>query len=453
MEKISNNINLLFKKLFFVKNKHPFLDDLERVNEINKKFINYQKKIIKKKIKYDADIEIPESKNIEINKKKQEFNIKVLKSLASELKKSNNYKRILFLVNKLYNQNIPSNVAKINFSEYKKSNRINVAIVGSGPIGLFLACYLEKFYNTSYGLNDQPKINIVVFDNRIVDSGIRKPYLRKRPFAFSSSFFSYILPKVFTWNDNQEKFLLLSIYILEYIMFAKAYYEFEIPFIFNKYSWDEFCSIFKKGDFKIVFDCTGGRLNPPIFKDVNTSWVKKILKSNKDFNFEIIKEKNIVKLKTDTDNFTDNYYYGSLYVQELVNNKYIYKDKIDLDIHNFHDLKLFIKLKDKHFEFNDILLICKNIKSDHQRNYLYNLVTTEFHDKDYIFSFDLFNTYIRHSIEISKVVNYNNHKFLYIASGDTIFHSHFIVGAGMNRTITFAVKCANFITYLSLNEN
>jgi len=452
MEKISNNINLLFKKLFFINEKeHPFINDLNRVIEINKNFVKYQKKIIKKKIDYDPEIDIPEPKFIDINRKKKKFDEKVLKRLNNELKKSNNYKTIQNLVNKLHNQNIPSNVKSLDFKEYKKSNRINIAILGSGPIGLFLACYLDKFYNTSYGLNDQPKINIVVFDNRIVDSGDRKPYSRKRPFAFSSSFFSYILPKVYTWSDNQEKFLLLSIYILEYIMFTKAYYEFEIPFLFNRYSWDEYLKIFKDGNFKVVFDCTGGRLNPPIFNNINTKWVNKLLKKkNRNYNFEINKEKNLVRLKTDSDVFTENYYYAGLYVYEKLDGEYIYKEKVDLDIHNFHDLKLFIRLKEKHFEYNDLILICKNIKSEHERNFLYNIIVNQFSNKEYVYYFDLFNTYLRHAIEISKVVEYKNHKLLYIASGDTIFHSHFIVGAGMNRTITFAVKCANFITSLSL---
>ena len=57
---------------------------------------------------------------------------------------------------------------------------------------------------------------------------------------------------------------------------------------------------------------------------------------------------------------------------------------------------------------------------------------------------------MKHAIEISRVVNYKEHNFIYVASGDTIYHSHFITGSGLNRTITFAVKCANFITNISL---
>ena len=57
---------------------------------------------------------------------------------------------------------------------------------------------------------------------------------------------------------------------------------------------------------------------------------------------------------------------------------------------------------------------------------------------------------MKHAIEISRVVNHQNHNFLYIASGDTIYHSHFITGSGLNRTITIAAKCANFTTNISL---
>lgn len=448
MEKISSNINLLFKKLFFTTEfKHPFIEDLDRVKEIDKGYKKHQKRFIKEKIEYDPELEVPPSLELKNIRLKEPFDLKVLKKLSSELDKTNNFETICNLVNKLYNQDIPSNVKKINLSEYRKSNRINVAIIGSGPIGLFLACYLFKFYNTSYGLNDQPKINIVIFDNKIVESGIRKPYLRKRPFAFGSTFFSYIIPNIYTWS-NDKNGLLISIYILEYILFTKAYFDFEIPFLFDKYSWEDYCKIIKNGNFKVVFDCTGGRLNPPIFNDINISWVQKLLKKNKSYNFEILKNKNLVKLKTDLDEFTYNFYYGCLYIYKVKNNKINYIDKIDLDIRNFHDLKLFIRLKDKYFDYNDIILICKNIKSNFERNLMYNIIINRYSEKDLVYQFDLFNTYLRHSIEISKTIEYKNHKFLYIGSGDTIFHSHFIVGAGMNRTITFAVKCANFITSL-----
>ena len=64
---------------------------------------------------------------------------------------------------------------------------------------------------------------------------------------------------------------------------------------------------------------------------------------------------------------------------------------------------------------------------------------------EHLFTFDIWAIYIRHTLQVSEVVKIDNHKVLYIGAGDTIFHSHFITGAGLNRIIHFAVKCANFI--------
>ena len=55
---------------------------------------------------------------------------------------------------------------------------------------------------------------------------------------------------------------------------------------------------------------------------------------------------------------------------------------------------------------------------------------------------------MKHALIVSKVIDFQNNKMLYIGSGDTIFHGHFVTGSGLNRTVSFAVKCANFITSL-----
>ena len=55
---------------------------------------------------------------------------------------------------------------------------------------------------------------------------------------------------------------------------------------------------------------------------------------------------------------------------------------------------------------------------------------------------------MRHSIECSRIIDHDKHKILYIGAGDTIFHSHWVIGAGMNRTIDFAVKCSSLLMLL-----
>ena len=47
LERISENINILFKRLFLMEN-HPFYNDLNKVNELHNEF----KKSMEKKLKY-----------------------------------------------------------------------------------------------------------------------------------------------------------------------------------------------------------------------------------------------------------------------------------------------------------------------------------------------------------------------------------------------------------------
>ena len=68
-----------------------------------------------------------------------------------------------------------------------------------------------------------------------------------------------------------------------------------------------------------------------------------------------------------------------------------------------------------------------------------------------IFYFDIWSIYIRHAIQASEIVKIGNYKLLYIGAGDTLFHSHFITGAGLNRILNFSVKCANLIGSLKKN--
>ena len=64
---------------------------------------------------------------------------------------------------------------------------------------------------------------------------------------------------------------------------------------------------------------------------------------------------------------------------------------------------------------------------------------------DYIIEFDIWGVYMRHGIKISDVFKVNNRDILFIGAGDTIFHSHFITGAGLNRMFDFTVKCSNML--------
>lgn len=448
MQKISDKINTLYKKLFLLK-KHPFYNDFDRVENITKEFTEFKKKKSKKLINFNPTTKIPNEENIEYENKEEQFDMNILKELSIEIEKPNSLDNIIKIVNKMYYMSIPSNVPDFNkvISFMKNSNKINIAVIGAGPVGLFLACYLFRYYNSSYGLNNNPKVNIIVFDNRLSKKGFKKPYTRNRIFSFNSTFFSYLIPNIYSW-DNSNNGIMVLIYVLEYVLFCLAYYTFNIPFIFEDYTWEDYQKICKDSNIKMVFDCTGGRLETDIFEDVNIEWLKIFNKSNKKYpKLNVNYKKNFVSLDIDKNTFIKNYYYGSLNAFNNKNNEYF--KILDVDITNYHDLKILLKIKDKHFSKESILKLVELIKDNVERNFIYNSILHH-DDNNFYYKFDVFHTNMRHAIEISRVVNCKEHNFLYVASGDTIYHSHFITGSGLNRTITFAVKCANFITDISL---
>ena len=145
---------------------------------------------------------------------------------------------------------------------------------------------------------------------------------------------------------------MVLIYVLEYVLFCLAYYTFNIPFIFEDYKWEDYQKICKDANIKMVFDCTGGRLETDIFENVNTEWLKKFNKSNKKYPKLIINDKkNFVSLDIDKNTFIKNYYYGNL--NGLTKNNEYFKI-LDFDITNYHDLKILLKIKDKYFNKKSI---------------------------------------------------------------------------------------------------
>jgi hypothetical protein len=442
MEYIKNKINYLYQHLFNSP-KHPFFMDLERVNKAADNFINYQKKFIKEKIEYKLS-EIP--KELPIKEKKN----KVLKknlilNLNKELKKERNFNKIFTLITKISKNLIESTVKNENelYKNIKNSEKINVMIIGSGPIGLFLACYLDLYYNSG-SLNNYPKVNVVLYDSRLEKSGFRKPYTRQRPFSTHSRYLSTVLPKIYCMNHNLDS-LYINIFVLEYLLYTKALIEHKIPMIYENYNWDEYKNIINKGNFKVVFDCTGGRLETDIFNNINTDWMNNINKVDEKLNKQllILPDKNIVNLidYPKEKKFKKNHYYSSINTYDKDMN---YKTKIDIDINDSDDLIFLGKLKNKYYNYKDIMIIIKNFKDDHNRNFLYNELLRENY-KNKIFNFDTWGIYIRHTIQPAELINKNT---IYIKAGDSIFHSHFITGAGLNRTISFAVKCANMISLI-----
>ena len=149
--------------------------------------------------------------------------------------------------------------------------------------------------------------------------------------------------------------------------------------------------------------------------------------------------------KIEEKKFKKNHFYGSLTILNN-NNELSYYNKYDIDINLVDDLLLLKSIKNKIYTYKNFIELLKNFKDDINRNFLYTvLIEKKDKYKNKLFTFDLWSVYIRHVIKASEIVRIGNHKVLYIGAGDTIFHSHFITGAGLNRIINFAVKCAHLL--------
>lgn len=444
MDKISKNINKMFETLFKNEDKmHPIFKDLKRVYKLS---VDYRKQMadsIKDTTKYNKIKTIPE----DIIKKPIYDELKKIDLIKMDKEMNNvlNYSKILNLVSYISQFMIKTTVSSKD-KLYKnisnnKTDKINIMIIGSGPVGLFLACYLSLYYNDTH-MTNSPKANIVMYDSRIEKPGFRKPYNRQRMFSTASKYLSLILPKVYCWDDSKD-YLMINIFMLEYMLFTVANLHYHIPMIFEDYSWDDYKNIIDEGKFDVIFDCTGGKLHHDAIKNINTNWLKNMKLYNdqidKQLNIDI--NKNLVLLNHDSKHII-NYFYGSITLY-YNNDTLTFYQKFDFDVMNKKDLMYLNMIKNKYFDHENTIKLIKGISDDNTRNFLYTMIHNDYNN--YLFSFDVWGIYIRHAIKISDVFLVNKRKVLFIGAGDTIFHSHFITGAGLNRILDFTVKCANMI--------
>ena len=421
MENIKDKINKMFYK-FINKKIHPFFTDIYSVNEKAGDYIMYQKNFITEKIDYEEN-KLPTSLTIK-NKNQEELTKDDLIQINKELRKTMTMTSIYQIVFKISTYIIPENIPK----DMKKPN---ILVIGAGPIGLFISCYIKKYYGS--------KFNVVLYDNYIEKPGFKKPYNRYRPFQTSSTYLSLIVPKLYCLTNKD--YIYVNIFLLEYLLYSQTILKYNIPIIYKDYKWKDYKKIIDENKVKFVFDCSGGRLKTNVFKNVDDSWLttdKKDTLLKKEL--EIIPEENIVKLKDTSDKFIKNHYYGSL---NVYNKDLKFYNKFDIDINSIEDLKYLNNIKKKYYSFDSIKIIVKGIKDNINRNFLYNILIDRNYD-DFIFQIDVWTINIRHTIQSAELINEN---CLYIKAGDSMFHSHFITGAGLNRTIEFAVKCVHYLDF------
>jgi hypothetical protein len=475
--KISDLIQILYEKFILELDTHPFFRnfDISMRREKDRNFEENNFNIIKESenIKYNKNGLIPENlQQTQFIYKRNIIPENLLNEYFLELQKTNNYEKIqknLMNMSKYY---LPTTVDNLDYllNKFNNSNKeqyLNICIIGGGPIGMFLGLYLEEIFNKPSSLNNIPRMNILVLDNRKVKDNIREPFTRYRSFAFGSKLFSLIIPKIYCWKDDDAHFM--NINILENILYLYIYHRKINYYVDNdKKDLRDYYEILEKGNFDAVIDCSGGRLKNDIFRIKNTTWLDKIKYDIKreDLKLEIDKKNNLVRLEQLNRDFPDIYYFCEMQIWQMnsQNMKDInFLEKFDIVIKNNEDLKYLEKLNKLDFiHYNEIKNIISSIKDKHLRYALILLTTNikkflsdltyyyidNINSDKLIFKFTVFNTNIRHAIEISKVFKVKNKQILYIGAGDTIFHSHWYTGSGLNRTIDFSTKCVHLMSLL-----
>lgn len=457
MERISNNMNYLFQNIFSQNTNHIFLIDFDYV----------QKKEMDKIKLYNALENVPKKndkiKTLKIDEKVLYETLKYndilqIKNSINELTDLNKLNKI---ISKLMKYQIPDSFSlSNNLTEKKllksyKNDGFNILIIGAGPAGLFIANYLYKYY---IKISPNPiKVNILILDNKITKKNYRKPYSRKRVFAFGSTNFSYVIPRVYCLND-EKNIIHMPIATLEYMLYCNIFNKKNVNFWFDNFDFKKVKEIIKNGNFKAIFDCSGGRLKHNIIKVNKSKWIENLLKietklrnSVESFNvfLNYDKKNNLIKLDKRVDKvFVPHYYYVSIII---LKNNFVF-DSISLEIKNSQDLKLFMNYNKTFMNYNNILNFSTNVDDSNQRKFFTYILRKFKNESNLVFKIRLFQINMRHKIKISQVTKINKKEVLYIGAGDTIFHSHFARGAGINRVIDFSAKCCNLLETIMLNE-
>ena len=423
MEQLNDIINKLFYDFLYPKNceKDILLKDLE----ILKKFDIYDK----------PNSSIIHSKNInfkiECNINTNEYLTKnEISTVFNEIKNETNQINVEKKLDKIIYKNLPSSIQNLEaYLNIIKNNNTstNILILGAGPNGLFLANYLWGLYKNYYN-----KINILIIDNRIDKEGFRLPYTRSRIFAIGKpSYLSYILPTLSCFSENTT----IQIKYLEILLYLKLFQN-NIPLYFtNKYNdYKNIEKLIKKYNFKICFDSTGNRIKTPFI--VNDFKIPKQIQLS-NHNYSLMLENNLIKHIWNEKDYKFRYYLFIYFLNDEYKNVYFEYDTYI--INNHYDYELFKDFCIDKKNINKILPQDKQLKIF--LNKIYKMI--EMNSNIIYLNFKSMEIKMYHQLKISFLIN--NNKTLWISSVDTLFHSHFLLGSGLYRTLPINVKISNLL--------
>ncbi len=460
-EKLEKTINNMYLGILYDKTykKHKFLsnmDTVEKIAEINKgQKDDFAKSVdIKKFMKTVLSSEKNHTQcDIDSEKERVLQPFEIL-SVYYDILKAESDEELFELLNKIILFRLPSNIPSLdNISEKfvrKDKNKLNILIAGGGPVGLFIANYLNVIYKNP---ESNIEVNILVLDNRVGEKNkdnSRLPFTRSRTFAIGTRFLDVVFPGIYCKKKSGTDSLLIPIKYLELLLYIKTYTA-NIPIFFtDKYkTFEDYQKLIKEFNVDIFFDASGGRIKDVKLKVPNDllSIIDKQISRNmsdfeeyKDYKFKINKEDNLVEfdLKDKYNMWLSVEYIGKSPIHRLV------------DTYNITNKEDYELLNNVCIPKNKIKDILKDIKDENLKKQLIYLFQNKIQYDSDISSLKFFTFQIKmyHQIKASQWFNYKSHKFLYIGSGDTLFSSHFIRGAGLNRTLLFSLKVCHLFPFL-----
>ncbi len=449
--KIEKTINSMYYGILYDKKtkKHRFLKNMVNVSNIYKSQENYQ---------YQQSSSVNVNKFLNSNLPNNNEHVKCDKdynrermlqpyeilSSYQDVVKAKNENELYDILNTIIEYKLPSTVQSIvpicdNFLN-KDKNTLNILIAGGGPIGLFIANYLDQLYNN---IESNININILILENRIVEEKIRKPFTRSRTFAIGTRYLDIIFPGIYCKKGVGSESLLIPIKYLELLFYLKTYVR-GIPMYFTKKyeTFNDYEEFIKKYKIDLFFDATGGRLGNIKMK-IDTTFMNGIDIKNDIYQFKINKKDNLVEfdLKNNLDMWLS---------VEKVGKKPFYHFVDTYKIDNINDFKYMENLCIPKHKIKNVI---KNIKDEKLKKNLVHLYLSEIQNNPDIYSIKFFTFKINmyHRLKVAEWLNYKKHKFLYIGAGDTLFSSHFIRGAGLNRTVLFSIKVCHLLPLLVNN--
>jgi hypothetical protein len=218
-------------------------------------------------------------------------------------------------------------------------------------------------------------------------------------------------------------------------------FEERIPLYFTKKyeRWNDIKRLIEELKIDVMYDSTGGRIDGINLKNDPRMLMDIDMESDR-YSFKIDRRKSRVDfdLRGHMDRFLS---------IEVFGEKMFYFEPITFDIHNEEDYKLFNGLCVKK---ENMIEVIKRVKDDRLRRKIAGLYMKEIRKNEKIdfIQFNSFKMNMYHRLKVSEIMRSGKQQFLYIGTGDTIFSSHYAVGAGLNRTLVFSIKTSHLFPML-----